>query len=138
MPGFDRENDDMSVFVLHECSISEVASNLLDLCVDTMDTAVNRDFSLDEDLQRLLPIMLYRSARELFDLYRAIIPATYGQEVATIPRTAAVLHNDSVYFAHRMLRLGLEYKSRFPSLADENKDDDKGSGNGHGTDTNRQ
>eukprot|EP00551_Chaetoceros_affinis_P020607 CAMPEP_0203717340 /NCGR_PEP_ID=MMETSP0092-20131115/1873_1 /ASSEMBLY_ACC=CAM_ASM_001090 /TAXON_ID=426623 /ORGANISM="Chaetoceros affinis, Strain CCMP159" /LENGTH=68 /DNA_ID=CAMNT_0050596171 /DNA_START=284 /DNA_END=487 /DNA_ORIENTATION=- len=55
MVDFNRENDDMSVFVLHECSISDVASNLLDLCVNTMEAAVNTDSGVDEDLERLLP-----------------------------------------------------------------------------------
>ena len=32
------------------------------------------------------------------------------------PRTAAILHNDCVYFAHKMLSLGLEYKDQFSSL----------------------
>jgi centromere/kinetochore protein ZW10 len=50
----------------------------------------------------------------MLDLFRAIIPSTHGEEVANIPRTAAVLHNDCVFLAHRCLTLGLEYKDKFP------------------------
>ena len=134
MIDFPNDTDDMSIFVLHEQKISIVASKLMQYCIETMDEAINTDFSIvgsssnisedDEDvlrskalnLKQLMPFMLYRSARELFDLYRAIIPATHGHEVATIPRTAAILHNDCVYFAHKMLSLGLEYKDQFSSL----------------------
>ena len=107
-------NDDTSTYVLHECSISVVAADLVKLCEQTMDDAVNTDFSVNDELKQLLPNMLYRAARELFDLYRAVIPATYGKEISNIPRTAAVLHNDCVYFAHRLLTLGLEYRNKFP------------------------
>lgn len=116
MLDFPNDNEDMSVFVLHEQKISIVASEIMKLCIKTMDLAVDTDFTVDNDLERLMPPMLYRAAREVFDLYRAIIPATHGHEIATIPRTTAVLHNDCVYFAHKMLSLGLEYKDRFTSL----------------------
>jgi len=108
------EKDDMSVFLLHECAISTVASDLMNLCIKTMDTAVTIDFKCHKDLERLLPHMLYRSAHELLDVYRGVIPSMYGNEIATIPRTAAILHNDFVFFAHQMLGLGLKYKERFP------------------------
>lgn len=119
MLDFPNDNEDMSLFVLHEQKISVIASDLMKLCIETMELSVTTDFKVDGDLEQLMPPMLYRSARELFDLYRAIIPATHGHEVATIPRTAAVLHNDCVYFAHKMLSLGLEYKDRFPSFKPE-------------------
>ena len=50
--------------------------------------------------------MLYRAAREIMDLFRAIIPTRHASEIASIPRMAAVLHNDCVYFAHEAALLG--------------------------------
>jgi len=97
--------DGMSIFELHQCSISVTASRLHDLCRNTMDEAV--------ESSAVLAPMLYRTAREILDLFRAMIPATHVSEVAQIPRTAAILHNDCVFFAHKCLTLGLEYKEKF-------------------------
>jgi hypothetical protein len=124
MLDFPDDNDDMSLFVLHEQKISLVSSDLMKLAIDTMDLAVQTDFSVDNELEKLMPLTLYRAVRELFDLYRAIIPSSYMHEVSTIPRTAAVLHNDCVYFAQKLLSLGLEYKDRLVLKRDAWKEGD--------------
>jgi centromere/kinetochore protein ZW10 len=49
----------------------------------------------------------------MLSLFRAIIPASHRHEVATVPRTAAVLHNDCIFFAHHCLTLGLEYREQY-------------------------
>ena len=110
----DMEQNDMSLFLFEECGISQVAFNLMELCTETMELAVNTNTAS----HALLPPTLYRASRELLDLFRATIPAAHGSEIATIPRTAAVFHNDCVFFAHKMLSFGLEYRDRF--LPDKN------------------
>jgi len=105
------EQNDMSIFLLEACGISNVASDLMDLCRQTMDSAVDEIVAS----QTLIPPTLYRTSRELLDLYRATIPAVHGSEIASIPRTAAIFHNDCVFFAHKLLTLGLEYRDRFAS-----------------------
>lgn len=105
------EKQDMSIFIFEECGISQVASELMELSKQTMDLAVEELTAL----HRLLPPTLYRATRELFDLYHAIIPTVHSSEIETIPRIAAVFHNDCCYFAHKLLTFGLEYKDRFPS-----------------------
>ena len=59
--------------------------------------------------------MLYRTSRELLDLFRAIVPTLHATEVASIPRTAAVLHNDCVYLAHESMLLGEHIALLIPS-----------------------
>mmetsp|Transcript_18362 Transcript_18362/g.39744 ORF Transcript_18362/g.39744 Transcript_18362/m.39744 type:complete len:464 (+) Transcript_18362:2-1393(+) len=112
---FDETDDGMSVFALHKCSVSQVASNLMALCRQTMDDAVDPRSCAPSAANAALPPQLYRTARELLDLYRAIVPSAYGSEIASVPRTAAILHNDCVFFAHNCLTLGLEYKEKFPA-----------------------
>lgn len=107
------EKQDMSIFIFEECGISQVASELMDLSMQTMDLAVDELTAS----HRLLPPTLYRATRELFDLYHAIIPTVHSSEIETIPRIAAVFHNDCCYFAHKLLTFGLEYRDRFPSDA---------------------
>jgi hypothetical protein len=118
------DDDGMAVFQLHKSSISQTASKLMDLCRRTMDEAVESVIEDTSSPLALLPPNLYRGAREILDLFRAIVPATLGNEVATVPRTAAVLHNDCVFLAHHCLTLGLEYKEKFPPSSSE--DDARG------------
>jgi centromere/kinetochore protein ZW10 len=106
--------DDMAVFKLHRSSISDTASKLMALCRKAMDEAVEQQVAPADTPLSLLPATLYRTAREVLDLFRAIVPVTYGSETTNVPRTAAVFHNDSVFFAHHCLTLGLEYKDKFP------------------------
>jgi len=114
----DKEGDDygMSIFVLHECSISQAASNLMALCRETMDAALESAQSngMEGEGSKVIPSMLYRTTRELLDLFRAVIPASHGKEISTIPRAAGIFHNDCVFFAHQMLTFGLEYRDKLP------------------------
>jgi len=117
----------MDIFELHKSSISETAFKLMALCRQTMDESVEhakegRSNKDNDGPLSLLPPTLYRAARETLDLFRAIIPATYGHEIATVPRTAAVFHNDCVFFQYHCLWLGLEYKSKLPPLPKESSD----------------
>ena len=105
--------DGLSVFKLHQSSISDTANRLMKLCRTTMEEAVSQNPVEQSSALALLPQTLYRTARELLDLFRAIIPVTHGHEIANVPRTAAVLHNDCVFFAHHCLTLGLEYREKF-------------------------
>jgi hypothetical protein len=114
--GVDRG---MEVFQLHKASISVTSSKLMLLVRNAMNEAVatqravsTMDQGKDSPLALLSPT-LYRAAREMLSLFRAIIPASHGAEVAHVPRTAAVLHNDCVFLAHNCLTLGLEYKDQF-------------------------
>ena len=118
----------MEIFHLHKSSISETSSKLMGMVRKAMDEAVATQNSVatlasptesDESPLALLPSMLYRTAREILGLFRAIIPASHGSEVAHVPRTAAVLHNDCVFLAHHCLTLGLEYKDKFPAPSEE-------------------
>lgn len=111
------EDNDMGVFFMDKACISQVASNLLQLVIETMDQAIE----CATTNRSLMSSSLYRAARELLDLFRAIIPAAHGKEIASIPRTAAVFHNDCVYFTNKLLTLGVEYRDKFPQ--DENGND---------------
>mmetsp|Transcript_25321 Transcript_25321/g.51913 ORF Transcript_25321/g.51913 Transcript_25321/m.51913 type:complete len:930 (+) Transcript_25321:100-2889(+) len=119
----DIQEEALAVFRLSRCSISDTANKLVALVRNTMDECVAVvGVPHDSQLAILRPI-LYKTAREMFSLFRTIIPANYGREVANVPRTAAVLHNDAVFLAHHCLTLGLEYKEKFPEI---DEDDSRG------------
>ncbi|CAB9509858.1 Centromere/kinetochore protein zw10 homolog [Seminavis robusta] len=114
------------VFELHKCSISDTAFKLMALVREAMDESVEHAVARSEEDRdtpmAIFPATLYRAAREALDLFRAIIQATHGKEIATVPRTAAVFHNDCVYFQHQCLWLGLEYKKKLPTAPKEPND----------------
>lgn len=106
-PDFILNDKAKSFFELPMCSISIVASKIMKLSRDVLDEAVACS-SLPDTAH-----MLYRTSRDVFDLYRTLIPAAHGSAIATTPRTASICHNDCVYFAHYLLTLGLEYQQKF-------------------------
>jgi len=115
----DMKEEALAVFRLSRCSVSDTANKLVALVRKTMDECVSVvGIPHDSPLAILRPT-LYKTAREMFSLYRTIIPANHGREVANIPRTAAVLHNDAVFLAHHCLTLGLEYKEKFPEIDED-------------------
>jgi centromere/kinetochore protein ZW10 len=99
------DDDPLSAFALHRCSVSATARRIMELCRETLDDAANPEVASDY-VDDALPPTLYRASRELMDLFRAIIPTAHAREIGTIPRVAAVLHNDCVYLAHECSLLG--------------------------------
>jgi hypothetical protein len=97
------DEDPLDAFVFHQCSISLTAQKTLQLVRQTLDEAVQPEMSQELDA---LPPMLYRASRELLDLFRAVVPTLYASEIGTIPRMAAIHHNDCVFLAHEASLLG--------------------------------
>ena len=93
----------MSVFTFPKCSISIVANELLKLIRETMKEATA------EDTIAACSQQLYRAARECLDIFRAVIPSINRQDLQTLPRLAAIFHNDCIYLAHACTTLGLEF-----------------------------
>jgi len=127
-PGSPASLDDnpLSPFLFPQCSISTTAQQMYNLVRKTLDDASHPN--LAHELEALPPV-LYRASRELLDLFRIIIPTQYASEVASIPRTAALLHNDCVFLAHEASLLGAEYKGKFNSFSsskDADVDDNPG------------
>ena len=118
MVGVDEQHDSvdkgdpgMSIFLLQRSSVSVVASELMALIRSTMTESTQAPFS--PSLTTLRPA-LYKAAREMLTLFRAIIPALYGTEIASVPRTAAVFYNDCIFLAHHCLTLGVEFREQYP------------------------
>jgi len=106
------DEDPLNVFVFQLCSVSTTAQQTYQLVRQTLNEAIKPEMAKELDA---LPPMLYRASREVLDLFRAIIPTLYASEIESIPRMAAILHNDCVYLAHEASLLGSEYKRKFRS-----------------------
>ena len=110
---FDTSRDDP--FIFSYCSVSSVAHELLLLARKTLEEAADNGVIKNYESQVQTPRLLYRTSRELFDLFRAVVFSRHGLSIETIPRCAAVTHNDCTYFAFNLLTLGLEFGPKFKS-----------------------
>jgi len=120
-------DDGRKVFLLHQSSISSTAFELMKLCRQCMDEAVEYAAAVPQSEPVALadlPATLYHAARQVLDLYRAIVPVRYGKEAAEVPRTAAILYNDCIFLAHHCLSLGLLYRDKFAAATAKNDGDD--------------
>jgi centromere/kinetochore protein ZW10 len=104
----EKEDPGMAIFIIQRSGVSEVASELIKLIRTTMAESTAAPI-----MPSTLRPALYKAAREMLTLFRAIIPAMHGTEIASVPRTAAVFHNDCIFLAHHCLTLGVEFKEHY-------------------------
>ncbi|CAN0398913.1 unnamed protein product, partial [Scytosiphon promiscuus] len=62
---------------------------------------------------------LFRTARDMLDLFRAVIPVQHANALDGVPRIAAVFQNDCLYLAHHMVTLGHEFRQGLPPPANQ-------------------
>jgi len=103
----------LRIFSLQRQSVSVPAHQLVLLCRKALHEATQSSV-LESAVSRLLASSLFKTARNLMDLYKAIIKSNHGQAVANDPRTAAIFHNDCLYLSHCCLSLGLECQEKIP------------------------
>ncbi|XP_021924809.1 centromere/kinetochore protein zw10 homolog isoform X2 [Zootermopsis nevadensis] len=97
-----------NTFQFPKCQISKSAHELLMLVCEVLDEAVrSTDFCA---------IRLFCTARNIFELYSAVIPTHHKKFLETIPQQVALFHNNCMYLAHRLVTLGHEYSSKFPAV----------------------
>lgn len=56
---------------------------------------------------------LYNAVRDMFDMFRSVVPVYHKHNFATVPQLALLFHNDCLYLAHQLLTLAHSYKSRY-------------------------
>ena len=124
--GDEEDGQDKSppVFGLPRAAVSMTAQQVVAHVRACLDEAVSPVTSCDDPITSTdLPATLYQAARESLDLLRALLPVRYRHEIATVPRTAALWHNDCVYAAYQCQILGLEYQARWTArFAGNDKD----------------
>ncbi|KAL4087611.1 hypothetical protein PRIC1_013500 [Phytophthora ramorum] len=59
--------------------------------------------------------LLFQTARDLFLLFRTIVPTLYEDNIANDPRACMLYHNDCLYITYHMLVVGHLYKHRLPA-----------------------
>jgi len=99
--------DDNS-FKLPTCHISVQTQTIVEIAYQKMNEAIESD--------ELNAIEAFYNVRDLFVLFRAIMPIYHQDEIEFIPSKSMLFYNDCVYIAHHLLTLGHHYqnKLRYP------------------------
>ncbi|CAM9781621.1 unnamed protein product [Ascophyllum nodosum] len=100
-------------FRLETCQVSTVAKSLVELVRATLKEACSKH------VPPLCAKELFRTARDMLDLFRAVIPVQHANALEGVPRIAAVFQNDCLYLAHHMVTLGHEFRQDLPPPANE-------------------
>ena len=58
-------------------------------------------------------MVLYHTARDVVDVFRAIVPTLFGSTINAVPRLALLFHNDCLYIAHSLVAIGHEFRQRY-------------------------
>lgn len=57
---------------------------------------------------------VYFTARDIFDLYRAIVPVHYARELGQDLARSMIYSNDCDYICHHLLTLGYQFQGVLP------------------------
>lgn len=95
-----------SIYRLPACSISVQTQSLMHLAYRTL--AELGDVSPDDTIN------VFYAVRDMFDLFRAVVPPMKAEALVEVPHVCAVFHNDCFYIAHHLLSLGYQFRSALP------------------------
>jgi hypothetical protein len=54
------------------------------------------------------------TARDIFEMYRAVVPVHHGDKLENVPTLGMLFHNDCMYMAHVLLTLGHTQRAKLP------------------------
>jgi len=57
-------------------------------------------------------MQLFYSARDMLDLFRAVVPVYHANEIESVPLLAMIFVNDCLYIAHHLMTLGYQFHVR--------------------------
>jgi hypothetical protein len=109
--GWGEDGEQSGVFAFPSCKVTVSTRKLVRLAYRILGDAVK----VQEKNPRL-SIVYFRTARDVLDLFRAIVPIARADHVANVPRLAMLLHNDAMYIAHHMLTIGHQHGTSLPSV----------------------
>lgn len=101
--------EDASAAVTSSGGSPHVSDNAVAVMRLTQDTLVEAC-----SLPPSCSMVLYHTARDIVDVFRAIVPTLFGGTIATVPRLAMLFHNDCLYVAHRLVAICHEVRKGLP------------------------
>eukprot|EP00510_Aplanochytrium_minuta_P004871 CAMPEP_0184025724 /NCGR_PEP_ID=MMETSP0954-20121128/13007_1 /TAXON_ID=627963 /ORGANISM="Aplanochytrium sp, Strain PBS07" /LENGTH=570 /DNA_ID=CAMNT_0026309615 /DNA_START=1092 /DNA_END=2804 /DNA_ORIENTATION=+ len=103
----DIGNDIGDFFFLRSMRVSVCAFRIMELIHETMLEAT-------KCTSAARATVLYHTCRDIFELFRSIVPAIHKQNMDNSPRVAMLFHNDCLYLSHHALVLAHMYRHDMP------------------------
>jgi centromere/kinetochore protein ZW10 len=85
------------------CTISKSVKEF----VEVLDETLRDCYSRETDTEKL---DVFRVARDMVDLFRAVFPTHHESDIATIPMAAAVYYNNCMYVTHYLIVTGAKIR----------------------------
>ena len=95
-------------FAFPPCIISKSTKEFVELLYDTLKECCT-------SATPLTAIQLFHTARNMVELFCAVLPSHHRSEIAEVPRIAAVQHNNCFYLAHHLITLGHQFHRKLPA-----------------------
>ncbi len=95
-------------FAFPSCLISESVKQLVSILYNTLIRCTTSSSNTT--------IQLYRTARDIVELFIAISNAYHQETVSVIPRNAMVQHNNFMFVAHNLLTIGHQFHSHIKCI----------------------
>ena len=83
------------------CAVSKSVKEFVELLDQTLHDCYAKETAAEQ-------LDLFRTARDMVELYRAVFPTQHKADVATIPTAAAVYYNNSMYVTHYLIVAGVK------------------------------
>ncbi|KAJ3394306.1 Centromere/kinetochore protein zw10 [Entophlyctis sp. JEL0112] len=97
---------DFAAFRLPKCRVSVQAQTLVELAYQILNEGamMTAEYAIEA---------LYFT-RDIFDMFRSVVPALRSEEILHSPARAAIFHNDCDYIVFHLLTLGYQFQDKFP------------------------
>jgi hypothetical protein len=115
------------LFKFPECRVREVIIELMQIAEDLMaeafyvedSKAPGQNGALLSPGEIRLRAVLLETVKDIFDLYRSIIPSYEQSKIAHIPQLSMLFHNDCQYMAHRITLMSARYRIQLSQLKED-------------------
>nr|CAD7596756.1 unnamed protein product [Timema genevievae] len=97
-----------NTFQFPGCHISKAVQDLVALLVSVLE-----EVTLSSDM---CAVRLFYTARNIVELYAAVVPTFHSKVLDTLPQHVALFHNNCMFLSHRLITLGHEYQGRMPPV----------------------
>ncbi|KAI9141856.1 Centromere/kinetochore Zw10-domain-containing protein [Paraphysoderma sedebokerense] len=104
------ENDE-SDFIFPRCHVSIQTQTLIELAYQTLQDMMTSDETGATEL--------YLATRDMFDLFRAVVPLQHAELLEESPARAMIFYNDCSYIVHHLLTMGYPYRDKLPKTIKE-------------------
>ncbi|KJE88618.1 centromere/kinetochore protein zw10 [Capsaspora owczarzaki ATCC 30864] len=93
-------------FDFPDCQITQRTRKIVDMAYDMLEEVTTSSPAI--------AVHLFVAVRDMFDLYRAVVPVHHGATFERVPMLGMLFHNDCMFIAHHLITLGIQFKSRLP------------------------